>query len=261
MIRASRMAPLARWAVAMLTLLAAAGAGDSWRAQVAARLGGLSPDRPEAYIDLAEDLMDRAASTGAAEDRELAQRLAALAGAIAPGRLGASAALFLADHAGTDAARARFRAVARALGSPSGAGPSGPDRSAAVRALVRAFEAYARGESARALEALAVPGAAELLDAHPAVLGGGSARFRADCAAMGGRTPPPVGAGQREALRVLAAAILSGGPRGWGEAMELGGDLPLPEVDVRDPASMFGVDPAECAWRDGRWVRAPAPAR
>lgn len=260
MIRARHVAPSAL--LALLALLAAADAGDSWRAQVTARLGRLSPERPEAYIELAEDLMDRAASSaGAAEDRELAQRLAALAGAIDPGRLGASAALFLADHAGTDAARARFRAVARALGSPPGAGDVGPDRSVAVRSLVRAFEAYGRGDGARALEALAVPGAAELLDAHPAVLGGGSARFRADCAAMGGPTPPPFGPGQREALRVLAAAILTGGPRGWGESMELGGELPLPEVDVGDAASMFGVDPAECAWRDGRWVRSRAPAR
>lgn len=245
-------------AVALVASLAAAAPDGAWRAQVAARLGRLAPDAPEAYIALAEDLMDRASSSAGGDDRELARRLAALAGAIDPDRYGASAALFLADHAGTDASRARFRAVARALGTATdgtGADPA-PDRPAAVRALVRAFDAYARGDGPRALEALAAPGAAELLDAHPAVLGGGSARFRADCAAMDGRTPPPFGASQREALRVLAAATLARGPRSWGEAIVLGGDQPLPEVDVRDPASMFGVDPDECLWRDGRWVRA-----
>ena len=244
-----------RLVAAAVAVSLGAAADEGWSRRVRERLEALSPDRPESYIALAEDLVDRASSGEAQADRALARRLAALAGAIDPPGTGRSAALFLADNADSDAARTRFVALARALGAGQ-AREDGAARSAATLALARAFEAYGRGDAARALEALAVPGAAELLDANPAVLGGGAARFRADCAAMSGRVTPPLDPAQADALRLLVAATLAGGPRGWGEAIALGGDAPLPEVDVRDPGSMFGVDPSECLWRDGRWSRA-----
>ena len=39
-------------------------------------------------------------------------------------------------------------------------------------------------------------------------------------------------------------------------AIARGGLAPLAEVDLANPETIFGVSPAECLWRDGRWVRA-----
>jgi hypothetical protein len=228
------------------------------------RLAALRPGAPAEYLSLAEDVMDRADPTPGADrdaSRALARRLAATAGAVDVPGTGRSAALFLADLAVVDAERARFAAIAAALDPAPDSAVTLAERRAAALALVRAFGHYRRGEAQKARDALGAPGASALLDAHPDVLTGGSARFLADCDAMRRGAPPTVTPRQMDALHVVTAAALAGGPRSWGEAIAGGGLAPLPEVDLSDPKGLFGVDPAECVWRDGRWTRAePAPA-
>lgn len=244
-----------------LALAAVPGAdvrADAWRVDLERRLAALAPERPLEYLELAEDVMDRAApgpSTDA--DRALARHLAALAGAIDPAAAGRSAALFLAEHAPDDAGRDRMRTFAAALQPDADARAASAERADAVLALVRAFALYRRGEGSRAKEALSRPGAAELLDRHPEILRGGSARFRADCDATRASGPPAMAATQVEALHALAAGVIAGAPRTWSEAVARGGAAPLPETDLADARAVFGVDPAACLWRSGAWTRPP----
>lgn len=253
--------PRARLAalLALGVLGAVAGAStDAWRAELERRLEALRPARASDYIALAEDVVDHAAGTPSQDaDRALARRLAALAGAIDPRGSGRSAALLLAELAQADAERARMSAVAAFLDPSADAREEGAVEAEAALSLVRAFAHYRRGEAQRARDALARGQAAALLDRHPEILRGGSARFRADCDAMRTSGAPAMGADQLDALQALAASALAGGPRSWSEAIAQGGLSPLAEVDLADPGAVFGVDPAECLWRDGAWVRAP----
>ncbi|MFM9145926.1 MAG: hypothetical protein ACKORL_11395 [Phycisphaerales bacterium] len=121
-------------------------------------------------------------------------------------------------------------------------------------ALLQAFSHYRRGEGGRAKEWLERAGAAALLDRHPTVLPGGSARFRAECDAMRQSGPPIVAPAQVEALHALVAAAASGEPRSWSEAIVLEGPAPLPELNVSDPGAVFGVDPRASVWRSGAWA-------
>jgi hypothetical protein len=258
-----RMAWMAAAALAA-SLALAAGRAEEWRAELERRLAALRPAAPVEFVALAEDVMDRAdPALGPARDadRALAMRLAALAGAIDLPACGRSAALFLAEHAVDVGDRRRYAAIAAALDPAPDASQGAAERRDAALALMRAFSAYRRGEAAKAREAIASPGASQLLDAHPEVLAGGTRRFLADCDAMRRGGPPVMAPAQVDALHALGAAAAAGGPRSWGEALVGGAMGPLPEVDLSDPKVLFGVDPAECAWRDGRWTRAePAPA-
>ena len=246
-------------ATALLALAQAAGpagvppvAPAPW---LDARLSALRPERPAAYIDLAEDLMDRAAGSATPDaDRALARRLAALAGAIDIRGTGRSAALFLLEHAPLDADRSRLRAIASLLDPSADRAVEAEERAAAASALLQAFSHYRRGEGGRAREWLDRAGAAALLDRHPAVLPGGSARFRAECDAMRQSGPPLVAPAQVEALHALVAAATSGEPRSWSEAIVLEGESPLPELNVSDPGAVFGVDPRASVWRGGAWT-------
>ena len=250
-------------AVAAILFAGAASLGaraeDAWRAELSRRLSALVPARPAEYVELAEDVMDHAPTSGSPDaDRELGRHLAALAGAMDVRGFGRSAALFLAEHASSDAERGRMLALAALLDPGSDMRVEAAERTDAVLSLVRAFALYRRGDGVRAKEALARPGAAALLDRHPEILKGGSARFRADCDAMRTGGPPAVAPAQVDALHLLAASAIAGAPRTWGESLARVGAVPLPEVDLNDPRALFGVDPAECAWFNGRWARPPA---
>lgn len=237
----------------------AAPAAPSARGTIDARLASLDPARPLDYLALAEDVSDRAAEGPAgAADRALAQQLARLAGALDVGRAGRSAALFLAYVAESDDERRRFQSLAEVLGGRSAAAQGLGDPGAGV-ALLQAFAAYRRGDGTDARRAIGRDGAAELLDAHPAILQGGAARFRADCDAMRSGIPPVFSRAQSEALHALAGSVIGGRPRSWSEALVHTGPAPLPEIDLRDGRALFDVDPAACLWRDGRWTKVTGP--
>lgn len=246
---------------ALAALLAAAvlsAPPDAPPAWLRDRLARLDRARPAEFIALAEDVMDRAPGMEDPEGaRAIARQLAAIAGALDVEGLGRSAALFLAEHAPSDAPRARMLAIAGALDPAPDRIAARAEAADAAGALLRAFGHYRRGEAARAKEWIGRDGAAELLDANPAVLRGGAARFRADCDAMRASGPPPMSVEQVDALHALVAAAAAGAPRSWSEAVMLHGPGPLAELDVSDPQSLFGVDPARSEWRDGEW-RVPA---
>lgn len=236
-------------------LAAAAPSADAWREQLDRRLSALDPSRPADYVALAEDVVDHASGASQDADRALARHLAALAGALDPRGSGRSAALFLAELAASDAERARMSAVAAFLDPASDAAEQRAADADAALALLRAFSHYRRGEAQRARDALARGQAAALLDRHPAILQGGSARFLADCEAMRNSGAPAISPQQLDALQALAAGAIAGAPRTWSEAIAHGGLTPLAEVDLADPQGIFGVDPALCVWRGGRWVQ------
>ena len=221
-----------------------------------ARLEALSPDRPGAYIALAEDLMDRADPSDRAM-RELARTLAGLSGAIDSRTFGRSAALFLLEHSPEGPERVRLDAVARALDPEPDRRINRAERAQAAAAMLQAFAAYRRADAAGARAWIGRSGADALLDAHPSILAGGAARFRADCDAMRASGAPPFSPAQAEALHAVVAACSAGGARNWGESLAIGGGAPLPEVDLSDLGSLFGVDPVKAWWRAGRWVASP----
>ena len=252
------------WMVAMtcvsaLLLAFAPHAADDWRAELDRRLAALRPERSAEYLALAEDVMDRASTAPAPEaDRALARQLASLAGALDVREMGRSAALFLVDHAAADADRSRMLALAMLLDPSSDARVEAAERSEAVMSLVRAFALYRRGEGTRAKEALASSGAAALLERHPEILKGGSARFRADCEAMRTSGAPAMAQSQVDGLHSLAAGSIAGAPRSWSEALARVGAGPLPEVDLNDPRGLFGVDPNRCVWDGKGWTERQA---
>ena len=252
------------WIVAMafaatLSLALAPHAADGWRAELDRRLSALQPERSAEYLALAEDVMDRASTAPAPDvDRALARQLASLAGALDVREMGRSAALFLVDHAAADADRSRMLALAMLLDPSSDARVEAAERSEAVMSLVRAFALYRRGEGTRAKEALASSGAAALLERHPEILKGGSARFRADCEAMRTSGAPAMAQSQVDGLHSLAAGSIAGAPRSWSEALARVGAGPLPEVDLNDPRGLFGVDPNRCVWDGKGWTERQA---
>jgi len=252
------------WIVAMtcaatLSLAFAPHAADGWRTELDRRLAALQPERSAEYLALAEDVMDRASTAPAPDvDRALARQLASLAGALDVREMGRSAALFLVDHAAADADRSRMLALAMLLDPSSDARVEAAERSEAVMSLVRAFALYRRGEGTRAKEALASSGAAALLERHPEILKGGSARFRADCEAMRTSGAPAMAQSQVDGLHSLAAGSIAGAPRSWSEALARVGAGPLPEVDLNDPRVLFGVDPNRCVWDGKGWTERQA---
>lgn len=256
--------PRCAWILAMafaatLSLAVAPHAADGWREELDRRLAALQPERSAEYLALAEDVMDRASTAPAPElDRALARQLASLAGALDVREMGRSAALFLVDHAAADADRSRMLALSMLLDPSSDARVEAAERSDAVMSLVRAFALYRRGEGNRAKEALASCGAATLLDRHPEILKGGSARFRADCEAMRNSGAPAMAQSQVDGLHSLAAGSIAGAPRSWSEALARVGAGPLPEVDLNDPRGLFGVDPNRCVWDGKGWTERQA---
>jgi len=262
-VHAVRLVVLAGAVLAMASMAGLGPVSDGWRDEVSRRLAALRPERPAEYLALAEDLVDRASNGGAADaDRSMARTLASLAGAIDVQGMGRSAALFLVENSSNDAQRSRMLAVAALLDPAADVRVEAAERTESVLALVRAFSFYRRGDGIRAKEALGRNDAAALLDRHADILKGGSARFRADCDAMRSSGVPAMSDVQVEALHALASGSIAGAPRSWSESLARIGPAPLPEVDLDDPRSLFGVDPELSVWDGKAWTPRPAaPAK
>ena len=256
---AVRRAVLAGAVLSMACMAGLVPVSDGWRDEVSRRLVALRPERPAEYLALAEDLVDRASNGGAADaDRAMARTLASIAGAIDVHGMGRSAALFLVENSSNDGERSRMLAVAALLDPASDVRVEAAERTESVLALVRAFSFYRRGDGIRAKEALGRNDAAALLDRHADILKGGSARFRADCDAMRSSGVPAMSDVQVEALHALASGSIAGAPRSWSESLARIGPAPLPEVDLDDPRSLFGVDPELSVWDGKAWTPRPA---
>ena len=260
---AARLVLLAGVLLSLVSMMGLGSMSEGWRDEIARRLAALRPERPAEYLALAEDLVDRAANGGAADaDRAKARTLASLAGAIDVQGMGRSAALFLVENSSNDAQRSRMLAVAALLDPAADVRVEAAERTESVLALVRAFSFYRRGDGIRAKEALGRNDAAALLDRHADILKGGSARFRADCDAMRSSGVPAMSDVQVEALHALASGSIAGAPRSWSESLARIGPAPLPEVDLDDPRSLFGVDPELSVWDGKAWTPRPAaPAK
>ena len=259
----ARLALLAGALLSMASMVGFGSMSEGWRDEVARRLAALRPERPAEYLALAEDLVDRASNGGAADaDRAMARMLASLAGAIDVQGMGRSAALFLVENSSNDGERSRMLAVAALLDPASDVRVEAAERTESVLALVRAVSVSRRGDGIRAKEALGRNDAAALLDRHADILKGGSARFRADCDAMRSSGVPAMSDLQVEALHALASGSIAGAPRSWSESLARIGPAPLPEVDLDDPRSLFGVDPELSVWDGKAWMQRPAaPAK
>ena len=260
---AARLVLLAGVLLSLASMMGLGSMSEGWRDEIARRLAALRPERPAEYLALAEDLVDRASNGGAADaDRAMARTLASLAGAIDVQGMGRSAALFLVENSSNDAQRSRMLAVAALLDPADDVRVEAAERTESVLALVRAFSFYRRGDGIRAKEALGRNDAAALLDRHADILKGGSARFRADCDAMRSSGVPAMSELQVEALHALASGSIAGAPRSWSESLARIGPAPLPEVDLDDPRSLFGVDPELSVWDGKAWTPRPAaPAK
>jgi hypothetical protein len=259
----ARLVLLAGVLLSLASMVGLGSMSEGWRDEIARRLAALRPERPAEYLALAEDLVDRASNGVAADaDRAMARTLASLAGAIDVQGMGRSAALFLVENSSNDAQRSRMLAVAALLDPAADVRVEAAERTESVLALVRAFSFYRRGDGIRAKEALGRNDAAALLDRHPDILKGGSARFRADCDAMRSSGVPAMSELQVEALHALASGSIAGAPRSWSESLARIGPAPLPEVDLDDPRSLFGVDPELSVWDGKAWTPRPAaPAK
>jgi hypothetical protein len=226
----------------------------------AERLASLDPIRPLEYLELAEEVADAAESD---EERRLAAELFGLAGALDTARFGQSAMLGLSMLAQDSAERERTRAGAAMLGargasadrvrSDAGAMLDDADTQA-VDALGRAFSAHRRGDGRRALNALRQARAEELLEAVGPRLPGGAAAFRDECRAMRSGGGPLADDATVRQQHLVELALRRGAGASLGVEMALTGDLPLVEIDLSDPVSVWRVDPRRPWWRDGVWT-------
>lgn len=244
----------------------------------------LSPEQPAAYLELAEQILDR---PDAPERIELARQM--LVRAVEYGRtrkgseqVAASAAYALASISSQASQRQWLHAIAATLHPDYQV--LRPSERVDVAAAARAAEVVTRiraGEGVRPRELLADPAVRDVLRQQEASLSAEGTTSVSDlqaaakkqpCTSCGGRylvTPQ----GPRSATLCPAckgSALLSvttrdfasqvrmqlrllGVPRDqWGDATEAE-MLPAREPDAAEVAVVFGVDTKLVAWRDGAW--------
>ena len=256
-----------------------------------AAAAALSPEHPEAYLELAEQILDR---PDAPERIELARQM--LVRAVEYGRLrkgaertAASAALALASISPQASQRQWLRAVAATLDANySAMRPSDRIDAAAGSRAGEAITRLRAGEGIRPRELLADPAVRAVLKQNEAALSADGTTSVSDldaaakkqpCASCGGRllvmpqgprsatlcsackgqaflavSTRDFGSQVRMQLRLL------GVPQDrWGDATEAE-MLPARDPDAAEIAKVFGVDTTFVAWRDGKW-QLPAEAR
>ena len=214
------------------------------------RLARLDPVRPMDYLELGEEVAERAESD---DERRLARQLFGLAGALDTQRLGRSAMLALAQFASTPEERARALAAAELAGGRGSAIRRTMADPAALEALARAISFHRRGEGRKALNALKQDGADALLDQVGDALAGGADVFRAECKSMKPGSPSMLDEDAISRGLYLELALRAGELRGAGLDLFLEGDAPLIEIDLADPMGTWGVDPSRPWWRNGAW--------
>lgn len=264
----------------------------------AARLAALSPGVPEAYLLLAEEVSDAAATEA---DRRLAIELyvRALSYAMRDARdreTAASAAYGLAAMATSPRDVAWLRAMGDRMGGARSddVGPEPQELlgSEAIDAQVATFIGYVRsGDGVFARQLLRKPEVASRLDAvnsrlvrwgyDPGSRGLVREASRWPCGECGnagvirrpsgwrvcpecsGTPGPKLSRTQARALLRVELWLLRGGGSSWGAQVAVDGGEPLSEAEENDPARVFGVDLAKPRYVEGAWIamvpETPAP--
>ncbi len=215
-----------------------------------ARLARLDPVRPLDYLELAEEVADAAPDE---DGRALARQLFGLAGALDPARLGRSAMLALAALSRDEPERQRALAAAELVGGSGRIREDARIDPAQVESLARSFSYHRRGDGRRALAALRQGGGEELLDLIGPALPAGADAYRAECKAMRGASPVLPDADTILRQYEIELALRQGSARPVSLDIALRGDDPLVEIDLSDPRTLWGVDPARPWWREGAW--------
>jgi hypothetical protein len=256
--------------LALLPIFAAAqdrgaSSDEAWRPW-AQQLAALKPTDAEAYIYLAEELLDASLSMdtrSANELQQLARHLFGLAGALDPAGTGRSACLALADFTSDPRERERFLALAGLLPGRDvlATWTQQKERTTVspTEALVfsEALGYFRNGQGNRALSLLQRETSVAALESLGHLLPGGAERFLEDCRHYtNGRKPTLFEAGVARML-VLEAALLAGTERSWSGEVLLSAASPLVEIDPDRLDEMLGVDAARPYFVDGTFVRTP----
>ncbi len=224
------------------------------------RLESLTPTKPLAYFELAEEIADTAEDE---YNRKLAQHLFALSGVLDPKNLGRSACLALADMESRVHRKQRLLALSNLLDERGGS--AGWVQTAQVKqispsaamAVSEALTHYRKGNGNRAIAALNnTTGAAELLESAGGVLRGGVQRFIEDCKLYRVGRSPTISSDDLLSMLQLEAALLAGDDRTWSADEMLTDARPLLEVDPDNLQQTLLVDGSMAYYRNGQWVSA-----
>lgn len=262
-----------------------------------ARLEALTPDRPAAYFELAEEVL---AGQVATRSRDLAVELLVLAYELdrldgGTSQTAASAAIALASMPGSYSTRQWLLATAERLDprqrSPAWLRPphieteeSNGYQIAVALGLVRS------GQGGLARQVLARPdvaGAVEAMDRTLRMMGltggtdglkreaqrwpcrecgnerivrkvvGGAPEYHI-CSNCGGLPGPRLTRGELASQLRIESLLLTGRQRAWAAQIATDGGAPLLDPDPASLADMYRIDVTRSLFRDGGWV-APAP--
>ncbi len=223
------------------------------------RLSTLRPERPRAYFELGEEVLDVADSD--VERRDLARRLFGIAGTLDPEGLGASSALALAAMADDAAAARRFRIAARLLSDDVAwtvrRGRKSLDREI-VTQICRSLEDLRTGDSNRLRTVFRDPEKIEALARWDAVIPGGVAWLRQLSERRGG-TRIDLDLEERLALVNVEIALLEGADASWATLLTLEAPRPLMNLPLDRPERVLLPDGGADApyWRRGAWSDRP----
>jgi hypothetical protein len=261
------------------------------------RLGELTPDSPEAYFLLAEEVADGAATP---EEETLAKTLYVLAFELdrRPGRAGSlapSAALGIARIERLDRDRRWLIALAAAIDRRYAL----PDWTVAAGGTITDEQAYnaaavlglARaGEGKEARKWYEKPGVADTLKRYERLIGdtgetGALSRLdkymdawpcpqchndrtisvpgekgpeRRLCPTCGGNPGPTLSDDELIAQLRFEAVLLNGIQRSWAAQVIVDQSAPLRDPDPAELAATYRVDPGKPYWRNGQWVADPS---
>lgn len=222
------------------------------------RLEALSPERPRAYFELAEEVLDVAGDD--ATRRDLAKRLFGLAGVLDPPGLGPSAALALAAMSDDASTSRRFRVVARLLSEDLGGDAAGEsvaiDRDAVAK-ICRALEDFRGGRVDRLRTVLRDPAKVRALMRLDAVIPGGVPWLRERVEA-GNAAARDLDLQDRVALVEVEIALLEGTEASWATLISTGTARPLVRLDLDRPErDLLPDEVVRAYWRDGVWLDRP----
>lgn len=240
-----------------------AGFSPEISARWQSRLEALSPSRPVAYLNLAEEVADE---SNDAQSQLLARQLYCLAASMDAENLATTAALGLAaledvKTAEGSKANQRWFAIAQRWSKaeiPLDVNFSGgvDTVGSAVRlGVVEAIVHYRRGYGRRANDRLKKPQVRAFFDSFMQKLPGGVEEFDRLSAIHTNGTPPPLSAETIDALLQVEHGLLRPKSSLWSDALSMGEGDPTFDAPIGTPAEIFGADPSRNRWTPNGWVK------